>query len=177
MAKKKDAQTQKLTSQFFDTYLGEATKKTFGIPDDAIEGNNDIGSEDAYKLISAANGGVNRILQVMRETIKEKTVSAQSSNFRNTFNNLMNNNAEFRKFMLKGTRLSEEDIKDKKDYLAASDPVSNKMRNFLAYALNNSDLTNESSINDEAVTKFLATNFNTNVLPTTPLSLDQSKGK
>lgn len=170
-ANKKQDQIDRLQSQFYSSEFGKTVKKTFGVNEAEIY-NSDISIPDENQLILATPGGANNIIEKIRELTKGKQVSAQSKVFKRAFNDLMNKSADFRSFMLKGTQLSEEDLKDKQDILGDKGDVGTKMRNFLAYVVNNKEITTSSPLNQDKITKFLAENFNANLLPTTPFSLD-----
>ena len=151
--------------------IGKTFDKTFGTRLGEYA-SMDINSKEQNQLTLASNGSVDKILDAIRNAVNKKNVTARSSRFNATFNKLMNQNENFRQFMITGAGITPDEWeKNKSDILSAEGDVGAKMRKFLAYTINKSDIKQSSTIDPNDVKDTILKRFKTTeILPSTPLT-------
>lgn len=166
-AAKVDEQTKKLKTAIFDTGLGKAAQKTFGLD---LSNKYDIDATEKSQILSAT-GGTNQALEAIKKTMADKNITAQSRNFQESVTTLLDNNTPFREFMIKGAQITDDDYnKNKANILSPNNEVGQKMLQFLSYAVSN-DLKEGSRMpTGNEIPEFISKNMqNSKVIPTAPL--------
>jgi|GEM_PF-4232288 len=123
------------------------------------------------QLIRSARGEPDTMLEELRKILGAKNISSQGAMFRSTFTKLMDNE-KFREFMIKGSKITQEEYdKNKSDILNAPGETGKKMRKFLAYALNKSDVKSSNNVaKAEDIDEYLLKKFGSvEIQASTPL--------
>ncbi len=167
------AQTEKLTSGFYKTDLGKATKNIFGINESERY---DIDNVDRSEISQAATGGVNTALSALRKALTGKKVTAQSKNFQEAVGALLNSsNPAFKNFALQSTGITNEQYEaNKANILNPNNEIGQKMLKFIAYVANN-DVKDGATINAEKINEYVLSNMKTKDLQaTSPIMLNKA---